>query len=68
MVVGSFTSVSLDPPLIAFYPAVTSTSWPKIQGAGSFCVNILSADQEDVCRTFFGSTGDKLLNSAEVWP
>jgi flavin reductase (DIM6/NTAB) family NADH-FMN oxidoreductase RutF/DNA-binding IclR family transcriptional regulator len=62
MVVGSFTSVSLDPPLIAFYPARSSTSWPKIQSAGSFCVNILSADQEDVCRTFFGSTGDKFAS------
>jgi flavin reductase (DIM6/NTAB) family NADH-FMN oxidoreductase RutF/DNA-binding IclR family transcriptional regulator len=62
MVVGSFTSVSLDPPLIAFYPALTSTSWPKIQSAESFCVNILSADQEDVCRTFFGSSGDKFAS------
>lgn len=59
MVVGSFTSVSLDPPLIAFLPATTSGTWPKIQRAGSFCVNILSADQESVCRTFFGSQGDK---------
>jgi flavin reductase (DIM6/NTAB) family NADH-FMN oxidoreductase RutF len=58
MVVGSFTSVSLDPPLVAFLPAKTSTTWPKIEHAGSFCVNILSADQEDVCRTFFGP-GDK---------
>lgn len=59
MVVGSFTSVSLDPPLVAFLPAKTSGTWPKIRSAGSFCVNILSADQEDVCRTFFASTGDK---------
>ena len=62
MVVGSFTSVSLDPPLIAFFPALTSTSWPKMQSAGSFCVNILSADQEDVCRTFFGATQDKFAS------
>lgn len=59
MVVGSFTSVSLDPPLIAFFPAKSSTSWPKIEAAGHFCVNILSADQEDVCRTFFATSGDK---------
>lgn len=62
MVVGSFTSVSLDPPLVAFLPATTSTTWPKIRRAGSFCVNILSADQEDVCRTFFGSDGDKFAS------
>jgi flavin reductase (DIM6/NTAB) family NADH-FMN oxidoreductase RutF len=59
MVVGSFTSVSLDPPLIAFYPAKTSTSWPKIASAGSFCVNILGADQEDICRAFSARAGDK---------
>jgi flavin reductase (DIM6/NTAB) family NADH-FMN oxidoreductase RutF/DNA-binding IclR family transcriptional regulator len=59
MVVGSFTSVSLDPPLIAFYPAKSSTSWPKIETAGAFCVNILGADQEEVCRTFSAKAGDK---------
>jgi flavin reductase (DIM6/NTAB) family NADH-FMN oxidoreductase RutF/DNA-binding IclR family transcriptional regulator len=59
MVVGSFTSVSLDPPLVAFFPARTSTSWPRMERAGSFCVNILGADQEDICRTFFASTSDK---------
>jgi flavin reductase (DIM6/NTAB) family NADH-FMN oxidoreductase RutF/DNA-binding IclR family transcriptional regulator len=59
MVVGSFTSVSLDPPLIAFYPAKSSTSWPKIQSAGSFCVNILGADQDDICRAFSVRGGNK---------
>jgi flavin reductase (DIM6/NTAB) family NADH-FMN oxidoreductase RutF/DNA-binding IclR family transcriptional regulator len=59
MVIGSFTSVSLDPPLIAFYPAKTSTSWPKIAAARSFCVNILGADQEAVCRAFSGKAPDK---------
>jgi flavin reductase (DIM6/NTAB) family NADH-FMN oxidoreductase RutF/DNA-binding IclR family transcriptional regulator len=50
MTVGSFTSVSLDPPLVAFFPDKGSTSWPKIQSSGRFCVNILSEDQEAVCR------------------
>jgi flavin reductase (DIM6/NTAB) family NADH-FMN oxidoreductase RutF/DNA-binding IclR family transcriptional regulator len=59
MVVGSFTSVSLDPPLIAFYPAKSSTSWPRIEAAGAFCVNILGADQEDICRTFSAKAGNK---------
>jgi flavin reductase (DIM6/NTAB) family NADH-FMN oxidoreductase RutF len=59
MVVGSFTSVSLDPPLIAFYPAKSSTSWPKIASAGSFCVNILGADQDDICRVFSAKGGNK---------
>jgi flavin reductase (DIM6/NTAB) family NADH-FMN oxidoreductase RutF/DNA-binding IclR family transcriptional regulator len=62
MVVGSFTSVSLDPPLIAFYPARASTSWPKIASTGSFCVNILGADQEDVCRAFSSKAPNKFEN------
>jgi flavin reductase (DIM6/NTAB) family NADH-FMN oxidoreductase RutF len=59
MAIGSFTSVSLDPPLVAILPAKTSTSWPAIEAAGSFCVNILSAGQEALCRTFATSGVDK---------
>jgi flavin reductase (DIM6/NTAB) family NADH-FMN oxidoreductase RutF/DNA-binding IclR family transcriptional regulator len=58
-VVGSFTSVSLDPPLVAFFPDKGSSSWPKIHAAGKFCVNILSAEQEDVCRRFASRVEDK---------
>jgi flavin reductase (DIM6/NTAB) family NADH-FMN oxidoreductase RutF/DNA-binding IclR family transcriptional regulator len=58
-VVGSFTSVSLDPPLVAFFPDKGSSSWPKIESAGAFCVNILGADQEDVCRQFASKAPDK---------
>jgi flavin reductase (DIM6/NTAB) family NADH-FMN oxidoreductase RutF/DNA-binding IclR family transcriptional regulator len=58
-VVGSFTSVSLDPPLVAFFPAKNSTSWPRIRSAGKFCVNILSAEQEDICRRFASRIEDK---------
>lgn len=59
MAVGSFSSVSLDPPLVAFFAAKTSSSWPKIRAAGTFCVNILAEDQEDVCRRFASKDDDK---------
>jgi len=59
MVVGTFTSVSLDPPLIAFLPGKTSTSWPRIRKAGRFAVNVLGADQPNVCRAFSGRGGKK---------
>jgi flavin reductase (DIM6/NTAB) family NADH-FMN oxidoreductase RutF/DNA-binding IclR family transcriptional regulator len=52
MTVGSFTSVSLDPPLVAFLPARSSTTFPAIKAAGHFCVNVLSHRQEPVCRAF----------------
>lgn len=59
LTIGSFTSVSLDPTLVAFYPDKTSTSWPKIREQGHFVVNILGADQESLCRSFARSGTDK---------
>jgi 3-hydroxy-9,10-secoandrosta-1,3,5(10)-triene-9,17-dione monooxygenase reductase component len=52
MAANSFSSVSLDPPLVLFCAAHSSSTWPKIQATGAFCVNILAEDQEDVCRLF----------------
>ena len=59
MTAQSFTSVSLEPPLVAFFPGKSSTSYPRIQSAGRFCVNMLAEDQEALCRTFAVSGGDK---------
>lgn len=59
MVVGSFTSVSLDPPLVAFLPDKNSSSFPPIRDAGRFCVNVLSARQENVCRKLAAKGSEK---------
>lgn len=59
MVVGTFTSVSLDPPLVGFLPDKNSSSWPKIEQAGQFCVNVLASDQQDVCRQLASKSPDK---------
>jgi len=58
MSVNSFSSVSLDPPLVAFCAGKSSTSWPAIAAVGRFCVNVLAEDQETVCRQISGK-GDK---------
>lgn len=50
MIVGSFTSVSLDPPLVGFFPDKQSSSWSAISICDGFCVNVLGAFQEDLCR------------------
>lgn len=50
MVVGSFTSVSLDPPLVSFLADRSSSTLPHIIEAKRFCANALSADQEALCR------------------
>ena len=57
----TFVSLSLAPPLVALAPAKTSTSWPRIARAGSFCVNVLSARQSSVCMSFAASGGDKFV-------
>jgi flavin reductase (DIM6/NTAB) family NADH-FMN oxidoreductase RutF len=59
LVAGTFTSVSLDPPLVAFLPAKSSTSWPTMRNRGSFCVNVLGFGHEHVCRQFAASGADK---------
>ncbi|MFF4589045.1 flavin reductase family protein [Streptomyces sp. NPDC001388] len=55
----SFSSLSLDPPLVAFMVGRTSTTWPRIARAGVFCVNVLSAGQAALCRSFARSGTDK---------
>jgi 3-hydroxy-9,10-secoandrosta-1,3,5(10)-triene-9,17-dione monooxygenase reductase component len=55
----SVTSVSLDPPYVAFCPAHTSSSWPVIRATGRLCINVLADDQRDVCGQFGVSGGDK---------
>jgi 3-hydroxy-9,10-secoandrosta-1,3,5(10)-triene-9,17-dione monooxygenase reductase component len=55
----SFTSLSMDPPLIAFNPMKASTSWPRIREMGTFCVNILSTDSRQVSGQFARSGADK---------
>ncbi len=59
LVVGSFMSVSLDPPLVAVCVAKTSTSWPTIEAGGHFCANVLAEGQEALARQFAASGGDK---------
>ena len=81
LVVGSFTSVSLDPMLVGFFPGRESTSWPKIRAGGRFCINVLSSNQQDLCRSLARSgsskfagvdfqkspLGNPLLEGAAAW-
>jgi len=68
MVVGSFTSVSLDPPLVAFLPQRNSSTYGLLRQAQTLCVSILSADQESLCRRFSSrSVLDKWAGVARQW-
>jgi flavin reductase (DIM6/NTAB) family NADH-FMN oxidoreductase RutF len=59
MVVGSFTSVSLNPPLVAFFPASSSQSFAYLKTSRAFCVNVLASDQEPLCRQIVTGGTDK---------
>ncbi|TQM77724.1 flavin reductase family protein [Thermopolyspora flexuosa] len=81
MAVGSFTSVSLRPALVGFFPDSGSTTWPRIRAAGAFCVNVLGEEHEELCRRFAtrgadkfaslgwepGETGSPILDDATAW-
>ena len=81
MVVGTFSSVSMDPPLVAFYPMSNSRSFAQLRTASAFCVNVLASDQEPFCRRFAtagenkfdgvkwkpGPLGSPILEGAVSW-
>jgi flavin reductase (DIM6/NTAB) family NADH-FMN oxidoreductase RutF len=57
--IGSFVSISLQPPLVGIFVAEQSTSWPLIAAVGSFTINVLGYDQQELCPRFATSGGDK---------
>jgi flavin reductase (DIM6/NTAB) family NADH-FMN oxidoreductase RutF len=60
--IGSFASVSLEPPMVGFFPGVHSRSWAAIKESGKFCVNVLGAEQEQLCWTFAKEGDDKFAD------
>ena len=52
MVIGSFTSVSLEPMLVGFLPTHTSWTWAQIAKSGRFRVNVLSCEQAGLSQQF----------------
>lgn len=62
MAVNSFTSLSLDPPLVLFCPGLNSRSWPGIKAGGRFAVHILSESQTLLARSFARSGDNKFAD------
>ncbi len=46
LIVNSFTSVSLEPPLVSFSPARSSLTWSRMRRTGRFGVNVLGRQHE----------------------
>ncbi|MCI2421424.1 flavin reductase family protein [Saccharopolyspora sp. K220] len=59
MAVSSFTSVSLDPPLVSVCVDNESTTWRRLRAAGRIGVSVLSEAHEAVCRSLAARTGDR---------
>lgn len=64
MAVSSFTSVSLQPPLVSICVAETSTTWPELRQAPRLGVSILSAGHATACRQLSAKTGDRFAGLA----
>lgn len=56
---SSFSSVSLDPPLVLWSQSLTSKSYPAFHASDRFAVNILADDQVGISNHFGRSRVDK---------
>lgn len=63
MCVNSFASLSIEPPLVMFAAASTSTTWPHLRAAGCFAVNVLDEAQAGTARAFARSGADRFADT-----
>lgn len=63
-VVGTFQSLSLDPPLVTFCVDKSSSTWPTLRALGRFTANILSTEQLPVCKALSRKGEDKFQGLA----
>ncbi|MER5185607.1 flavin reductase family protein [Streptomyces sp. NPDC002896] len=54
MVASSFTSVSVDPPLVSVCIQLTSSTWPRLRDRSVIGLSVLAAGQERQCRSLAG--------------
>lgn len=64
----SFTSVSLEPPLVSFYLALDSRTLPGLREADGFAVHVLGADQVDLAARFASREGDRFAPPSHWYP
>lgn len=81
LIVGTFNSVSLDPPLVAFYPMKSSRAFAEIRRHGAFVVNVLGSRENYYAKAFSrerdhrfdgigwtpGHSGAPVLTNATAW-
>jgi flavin reductase (DIM6/NTAB) family NADH-FMN oxidoreductase RutF len=81
LVVGTFSSVSLDPPMVAFMPMKTSRTFDRMKDCASLCINVVASQQEGEVVTiaqrwenklegiewFASPSGDPVLANSIAW-
>jgi flavin reductase (DIM6/NTAB) family NADH-FMN oxidoreductase RutF len=59
MAASSFTSVSVDPPLVSVCIQNTSTTWPILRQRPRLGLSVLSQWHDQACRTLASKEGDR---------
>lgn len=59
MAASSFTTVSLDPPLVSVCMANTSTTWPKLANLERFGLSVLAGQHGPIARALASKNGDR---------
>jgi flavin reductase (DIM6/NTAB) family NADH-FMN oxidoreductase RutF len=59
MAASSFTSVSIDPPLVSVCVQNDSQTWPKLRSVPRIGLSVLAADQEAACRALSNKHADR---------
>lgn len=52
IVIGSFVSVSLEPPLVGFFVGKWTRMWQPMNEAKAYCINMLAEDQAALSKLF----------------
>src|SRR5205823_8089562 len=68
MTANSFSSVSLDPPLVLWSSSLYAQSLPAFQEGTHFVVNILAFDQIELSNKFATQSDDKFIDVDHIIP
>ncbi|MEV1291978.1 flavin reductase family protein [Pseudonocardia sp. NPDC049635] len=60
---SSFTSVSMEPPLVSVCMQHSSTTWPKLRGLPRLGLSVLAEGQDDACARLASKTGDRFAGT-----
>ena len=66
MTANSFSSVSLDPPLVLWSSSLYAQSLPAFQEGSHFVVNILAFDQIELSNKFAKQSDDKFVDTEHI--